>query len=407
MLFTISFSLNANTNRETKIYIPLIIGYGTEEENAFFLRQLTHEVFFHYPSIVRSKWGSDFTLKGTIEPYTNIFDDDPIIERIMEPAAETITPVPQIPEAPATPVAQTIDINEFSPVEAHSNIYFFNDTYFYNIRDDDNFTPVIISAPIPAAVTTVTPDNIPVDETTIQNEQAIQYIPDGSEYVFYLQLIDNATNTVIGEQYLIYTWIGEGLNRLINIMVYNILSVIPDIIRTDDLRQNWLFVDISALWAPRIYYGQSQSVNWLNFGFRIIAECHFTDILAVGFGVQISQDWIAVSPGNEYRDLIMEFPIMLKFVFKPSLTYMLEPYAGFSFNYSLMQTTQVSPVSLFAGLQFGVGIGSGLLVIDPRLSMDLIPSSVASRTHEYQRYMMQIGIGYKIGFFPKRTNRDY
>jgi len=63
---------------------------------------------------------------------------------------------------------------------------------------------------------------------------------------------------------------------------------------------------------------------------------------------------------------------------------------------------------LLAGFQYGIKLGPGVLFIDPRFSIDMGKSSLnvdpAYGINElsFQRYIIHLGIGYKLGFFTKR-----
>jgi len=61
--------------------------------------------------------------------------------------------------------------------------------------------------------------------------------------------------------------------------------------------------------------------------------------------------------------------------------------------------------SWFAGVQFGIKDISetGMFIIDPRFSMDFTDSVHPDGT-KYQRYCIQIGLGYKFGAFQKNNN---
>ena len=224
--------------------------------------------------------------------------------------------------------------------------------------------------------------------------------------VFYLELINSSANELIGGQYIIYTEADESLDSFISVSVYNLLSWIPDIDLGEDIRDRWLFLGVNVMWAPRYYHSSNDSVYWQNFGLGAELEFHFLNFMSVSLGVQFSQDWIVVSRlfEEEYQDLILETPIALKFVLKPAEYFMLQPYGGFAYNFSIQGNTEPCPHTWFAGLQFGVKLGSGFLTIDPRFTMDYYVSrvhTISESVMEYQRYMMQIAVGYKFGFFPK------
>jgi len=226
--------------------------------------------------------------------------------------------------------------------------------------------------------------------------------------VFFLEMIESTTDRVIAQQYITYTILDFTVENMISAMVYNMLSGIPNVKQIDNWRNKWLFFEGSALWSPRLYHRENESINWFNFGLRLALDFHFLNFFSFDTGLQFIQDWVVISRTNniEYRDLVLEIPAALKLTLKPSHYFMLQPYGGFSYNYSLMGQTQPSPLSWFAGFQLGLNTGPGMMVIDPRFSMDLGDSHVNDMS--YQRYMLQIGIGYKIGFFSKRVRtRDY
>jgi len=228
----------------------------------------------------------------------------------------------------------------------------------------------------------------------------------GEAFVFNVELLNSATGEVKGDQYIIYNWVDSYVAGFLSTIVYNMLSGIPDIEIVDDWRDKWLFLEASALWVPRIYTGRYQSVNWANFGLRLAVDFQFLNFISVDLGVQFVQDWVVISAtGGQYRDLLLEVPLAIKYVFKPFNYLMLEPYGGVSLNFSIMNYTKPSLLSWFVGAQLDVKAGPGMVVIDPHFAMDFSKSSIANV--QYQRYMIQIGIGYKFGFFRKKPKADY
>ena len=245
---------------------------------------------------------------------------------------------------------------------------------------------------------TICPVHSMLDELISANENP--------QNLFYIELIDSSTNKLIGQQFIVFTEADDSLNELITESVYNLLSWIPDIQTGDDLRNRWLFLSAYLMWAPRYYHCSNDSVYWQNFGLGAEFEFHFLNFLSVSLGLQFSQDWVVVSKLNEeeYQDLIMEIPLALKFVFKPAEYFTLQPYGGVSYNFSLQKNTEPCPYTWFAGLQFGIKLGPGFITIDPRFTMDYYVSHITAKSGavmEYQRYMMQLAIGYKFGFFSK------
>ena len=229
------------------------------------------------------------------------------------------------------------------------------------------------------------------------------------EYIFLLELTDSATDKIIAAQSLVYNTRNDAsVGNLVSVMVYNLLSSIPEINEINNWRNKWLFLGLSGMWAPRIYTGEEQSVNWVNFGLGFQAEFHFLNFMSMNLELQFVRDCVVVSriSREEHTDLMLEIPVSLKFVIKPLNYLILEPYGGISYNISLMGTTQPSPLSWFAGFQFGIKAGPGIITIDPRFSMDIFKSIIVQNQIEYNRDMIQIAVGYKFGFFSRNPGRS-
>jgi hypothetical protein len=375
--FLTGFSLFAQNFREARIFVQPVDGSGAAGDYVFFYKQLTYEVVLQYYSLVRTRRLSDFVLRGSIAPYTGeeqFLKDDPLGGYREEDTDFANTgPVPQ---RPIPRIRNTYGRREFFSWETNGGVYFFDTS------DQDNYS------------------GEPKDEPVhVENDEAAE--DSGvQEYVFTLELANSMTGDVISKQYLIYRSTDAAVGELVSVMVYNMLINIPDIEADVDIRDNWLYAEVNALWTPRIYSGQGQSIYLVNFGVGLSAEYHFFDFMSVSLGLQIVPEWV-----YDHRDLLLEAPASLRFVFKP-LEYVLEPYGGVSLNLSLMGTTKPSLFSWFAGVQFGLKAGPGMITVDPRFSMDFTRSSVSEGG--YNRYMIQLSIGYKFGFFPKRAGlRDY
>ncbi|MCL2196617.1 MAG: hypothetical protein FWB77_03275 [Treponema sp.] len=387
VLFLAVLSLFGQNFREAKIHVPPIDGAGRAEDNVYFYKQLTYEVILQYHTVVRSRNGSDFILKGTIEPLNGIEFD------ISYPEDETpVENVPvhsfgPVPPRPIPPVKTSMNIREFFSWEVDNGIHFFD------ASGEDNYVPGSVPLLPPAA----------------QPEVAAAPVPDGEEYIFKLELINSRTAEVLSGQSIIYYNPDASVNELISIIVYNMLSGIPDEVEPEgDWRDKWFFFDICALWAPR--YDGKDSINFLNFGVKMGAELHFTSFMSLGIGLQLMQEFVVLEtlPGEEFRDILIELPVSMKFVFKLSDYFLLEPYGGVSFNFSIMGVTVPSTMSWFAGVQFGVKAGPGAIVINPRFAMDFYKSMLSGRPNEYTRICMQLGIGYKFGVYQKVTRiREY
>jgi len=367
LFFTACLPLFSQLRSPSKIYVAPVSGYGSTEDNTFFYGQVSYEVVLQYHDAVVSKRGSQYTLKGLIEPYTGEVS-----------AAAAAVHIPDkthpVPSRPIPRVRNNGDRREFFSWEVDGNIM------LYDSSEDVNLLP---------------PSKEPMPE---------KFNPDDLEFIFYLALVNNRTDQSIGEQYLIYKVTDNTVSRIVSVMVENLLSLIPqnlESIASNDFRDKWLFLDASVLWAPRLYTSKSQSISWLNFGAAVTAEFHFTNFLSLGAGVQLTQDWVVVDKDvEEYQDLLLEIPFTIRYVIKPGNDLMIEPYTGIYANISLLNETKPSAFSWLLGCQIGIDMGPGMLVIDPRFAMDFYESSL-NTSLGYRRYLLQFGLGYKFGFFKK------
>jgi len=173
----------------------------------------------------------------------------------------------------------------------------------------------------------------------------------------------------------------------------------------DVWRNRRFYAGAVVYWTPRIYIGDGQSTFFSNVGLGLSFEYHFHNMFSAETGLEFAADWINLTgrEGDDYRDLVMEIPFVIKFVIKPLAYFMLEPYTGFNFNIPFFNTAKPPPVSWRIGFQYGVKAGPGVLVIDPRFTVDLGKSKIEGRfggyqVYEYQRHSIYIGVGYKYGF---------
>ena len=175
--------------------------------------------------------------------------------------------------------------------------------------------------------------------------------------------------------------------------------------------RQWYFT-ANVFWSPRTYTAQATSTYYINFGFGLYAEYHFVKFaagkleflkyLSVGTGLELVPDWVVVTDmvNDNYRDLVLEIPLLIQFVIKPSGHFMLTPYAGINLNLALYGETVPPLFAWRVGFQYGVKAGPGIIVIDPWFSMDMGKSRLGMDVVDnisYQRYMMHIAIGYKYG----------
>lgn len=237
----------------------------------------------------------------------------------------------------------------------------------------------------------------------------------GSRYALHLSLVDNATDEVLVEQDLVYTYLDEA-NEILPLLVFTMLANIPPqpappapelAAFSEAWRQKWWYFDAFACWSPRVYTGAYQSANIVNFGFGFATEIHFLNFMSFETGVELAQDWVVISVDEDvdYRGHVLEIPALLKVVLKPGMHYMIEPYAGAQINLPLNDVTAPPLLALAAGLQYGVKAGPGAFFVDARFSLDLGDSSLerepANKRYTYHRYAIKLAAGYKIGVFSR------
>jgi hypothetical protein len=257
-------------------------------------------------------------------------------------------------------------------------------------------------------VGSVAPYEMPYEDPEEAADEDVEYEdPEGKYYAFHIALIDNETDYVMVEQDLTYQSLEE-VNEYFPLLIFNMLANIPlSKLTYDDLwRNKWLYFAFAVHWTPRVYTGSgtgagSSALMW-NFGLGVTAEFHFLNFMSAEAGLEITRDAVASINGDSNQGLVMEVPFMLKFVVKPSLHYMLEPYGGIQLNAPAVEDIKPTLLSWFAGFQFGMKAGGGAFFIDLRFLQDVGKSEVGrtstSNVRHYTRTMLKIGLGYKYGF---------
>jgi hypothetical protein len=337
-------------------------------DNAYFLKQLIYEIILQYYSVVRTQRESDYTLKGTIEPV----DGEPIYEPVMmEPViiGETYSPVPDRADPP---------IRNFNGRREFFSMDLGNELYFYDSTGEDNSK----AFPAPQVKDSSVPD--------IAQEG-------GERYYLKLEISNTRTGEVLGNQSIVFIKADASVRELISTVIYNMLSNVPEIVDRTYRRDEFIFLEAGALWVPRIYYGEYDATNLLDFGLKFGIQIHFFQTLqplSLGAGVQITTNSVD-SSGIDFSNLMLEIPLSLRYNFNLNDKFVLEPYGGAAWNYSFADSIKPSTFSWFLGLQFGIKAGPGIIIFDPRFSMDF-SNSVLLEVFEYQRYCMQLGVGYKF-----------
>jgi len=242
-------------------------------------------------------------------------------------------------------------------------------------------------------------------------EVEIELPPDseGDENVLFVELYDNAVGEAIGEQYITYSIPDENTENALSVIIYNLLSAIPDVIELygeeDNWRHKFIYFNPNFLWEPKRYLVETESLNMASIGVELLVDVSVLDFLAVKVGAEITQDMLQYKPEERYVDMIITFPLAAAYIIRPLSYLMLEPYLGVNFNFSLQKITKPYLLGVMAGFQAGIKAGPGIVVIDPRISFDVGQSynerKTPNTTPFYWRIMFHIGVGYKFGFFKR------
>jgi hypothetical protein len=215
------------------------------------------------------------------------------------------------------------------------------------------------------------------------------------------------------EQDLVYGALEE-TNEYLPLLVFTMLANIsvpeaeptPAAVIDNAWQRKWFYVGAGAIWTPRVYEGEFQSASLYNFGGGVFLEWRDLNILSISAGAEVVQDWIAISAANqkEVKGFVLELPVLVKLVFRPSRYFMLEPYGGVQLNLPLGGDGQVPPFfSITAGLQYCAKAGPGAFFIDGRAAVDMGKSMLEpADSRGFQRFAIKLGVGYKFGFLGQK-----
>jgi len=241
---------------------------------------------------------------------------------------------------------------------------------------------------------------------------ALSVSPDTTEtgdvlYLFHLTLLDSVTNEIQVEGDVLYINPDE-VGDLFSSLVYTLLLTIPESAGKNNWRNKQIYVSASGFWSPRAYASESSAMNVVNFGGGAYVEWHFLNFLSAELGIEYAADMLKVSAKSEenHTTPMLEIPVLIKHVIKPSEHFLLEPYTGIQLNLPLSKTTVPPPIAWLVGFEYGVKAGPGVVYVDPRIAIDIGESRMDPdspfKDVTFQRYIIHIGAGYKIGFFTRR-----
>jgi len=224
-------------------------------------------------------------------------------------------------------------------------------------------------------------------------------------YIFQLVLRKADTGEIV-LQNVIYSSLYD-VNNFFPVLANNLFAHIAGWRPFSNWSNKWLYAGLSAFWSPRAYFGSTESVHYANFGGGVSAELHFLDFMSFEMGIELVPDKVRYNNSEDYRNIILEIPLMIKYVHKFTDFYLLEPYVGAQFNMPLYDTTKPAPFSWMIGVMGGVKAGPGVLYIEPRYTRDFGDSSIrfseTADPFKYKRSIVHFGIGYKYGFFTRKS----
>jgi hypothetical protein len=149
-------------------------------------------------------------------------------------------------------------------------------------------------------------------------------------------------------------------------------------------------------------------------------ELHFLNWMSVETGLELSfetfpksvlypQSPAATSVKGDFSSTTLMFPLLLKFVWKPYIHFMIEPYLGGGLNMTVNRDNLIIPYPmLLGGAQWAVKLGeNGAIFLDTRFGWDMGDGEIPLHSSvTFHRYTVTIGLGYKFGFFNRFADTE-
>ena len=263
----------------------------------------------------------------------------------------------------------------------------------------------------------VKPNMVVYDDGT--EEQAP---PDEKQNVLELRLVRNEDSTEIVSFNFPFTEMEEmyefNLFLLYQAMANVPLTKLTAVLETDHWRNKWLYLRLDLGFTLSVFEALSgeqwdnNDGGWKKLSPNASRETPFNPAGTLGVEFQFL-NWMSAEADIKmafgYPEGFAFAPTLgffLKFPIKPSKHFMLEPYLGADFTMITGEDVVSNSANLFGiggGFQFGTKGGEfGAFFIDVNYMYDLSPlktDKYQSRRGEWQRSIIGVGLGYKIGFF--------
>jgi hypothetical protein len=271
----------------------------------------------------------------------------------------------------------------------------------------------------------VKPNLILYDDGTIE-----QAPPDEKQYILHITLMENEDNSEVVAFSFAFTSTDEMYDFNLY-LIYEAMANVPmtklgaGTVITDHWRNKWLYLRASfdypitfyQLKEPNVLMGDGPHNPVLPLDNKI------SPFPAVTIGLELQYlNWLSteLSFNLSFADpfgtsFIPAIQIEQKFPIKPSRNFMIEPYAAVSFPVATtINSIQFPKVGIGGGVQLGVRGGEmGAFFVDVNYIHFLGDVIVKNPWVEhypnpdrisYTRFVIGLGIGYKIGFFNR--NKD-
>jgi hypothetical protein len=271
------------------------------------------------------------------------------------------------------------------------------------------------------------------------NEYYQDYIdnPDGfdepeQKHIIIVILYDNKDQREILQLGFDFTEVEE-MYKWNLYLIYQAMANVPltkltGEISTDHWRNKWLYLSPYLSYSLHVYdFNGSSGLTW-NFnavspiGGGLDIEFHFLNFLSVETGVDLtfenfpeatlhqqSTEAERKKMAGDVSSATIAIPLLVKYVWKPSKHFMLEPYVGARFNLSIARDNIIlPPISALGGVQWGIKLGKmGGIFLDTRFGWDLGRGDIVKyESVDMHRYTIDLSIGYKIGFFNRLKEVD-
>jgi hypothetical protein len=183
-----------------------------------------------------------------------------------------------------------------------------------------------------------------------------------------------------------------------------------DAVSDDDSWKNkWIYVGGKLGIAPRMYGvakndpdNTYKSEMTLPFTLGVEAGIQPLNFLKIQIEADFSLDFSDGANLGKSNALVLNFPLLVKGVFKPGRLVLVEPYGGMYLNLPLSSKSYVTSPLLgwSAGVDFGTKAGPGIVALDFRFSMNLGNYLVDTNDTqvEFAGYSVAVTAGYRIGF---------